>query len=170
MPPFVHRLRVRYHECDQQGRVFNAHYFAYFDIALTELWREAFGSYEQMIREGYDVVVADASARFKGAAAFDDEIDVAMTIANLGDTSMTTDIEVLRDGDVLVQGRMVHVWVDATSYEKAPIPERARERLRPQVAVREQVVWARRLDDPRLGLELVVELAGPPARVARVHA
>jgi acyl-CoA thioester hydrolase len=129
MAPFVHRLRVRYHECDQQGRVFNAHYFAYFDIALTELWREAFGSYEQMIREGYDVVVADASARFKGAAAFDDEIDVAMTIANLGATSMTTDIEVLRDGDVLVEGRMVHVWVDATSYEKAPIPERARELL-----------------------------------------
>ena len=129
MAPFVHRLRVRYHECDQQGRVFNAHYFAYFDIALTELWREAFGSYEQMIREGYDVVVADASARFKGAAAFDDEIDVAMTIANLGDTSMTTDIEVRRDGDVLVQWRMVHVWVDAASYEKALIPERARERL-----------------------------------------
>jgi acyl-CoA thioester hydrolase len=129
MAPFVHRLRVRYHECDQQGRVFNAHYFAYFDIALTELWREAFGSYEQMIREGYDVVVADASARFKGAAAFDDEIDVAMTIANLGDTSMTTDIEVRRDGDVLVEGRMVHVWVDATSYEKAAIPERARELL-----------------------------------------
>ena len=85
MAPFVHRLRVRYHECDQQGRVFNAHYFAYFDITLTELWREAFGSYEQMLREGYDVVVADASARFKGAAAFDDEIDVAMTIANLGE-------------------------------------------------------------------------------------
>jgi acyl-CoA thioester hydrolase len=129
MAPFVHRLRVRYHECDQQGRVFNAHYFAYFDIALTELWREAFGSYEQMIREGYDVVVADASARFKGAAAFDDEIDVAMTIAGLGDTSMTTDIEVRRDGEVLVEGRMVHVWVDATSYEKSPVPERARELL-----------------------------------------
>ena len=129
MAPFVHRLRVRYHECDQQGRVFNAHYFAYFDIALTELWREAFGSYEQMIRDGYDVVVADAGARFRGAAAFDDEIDVAMTIATLGDTSMTTDIEVRRDGDVLVEGRMVHVWVDATSYEKVPIPERARERL-----------------------------------------
>jgi acyl-CoA thioester hydrolase len=129
MAPFVHRLRVRYHECDQQGRVFNAHYFAYFDIALTELWREAFGSYEQMISEGYDVVVADASARFKGAASFDEEIDVAMTIANLGETSMTTDIEVRRDGDVLVAGRMVHVWVDATSYAKAPIPEHARSLL-----------------------------------------
>jgi acyl-CoA thioester hydrolase len=129
MAPFVHRLRVRYHECDQQGRVFNAHYFAYFDIALTELWREAFGSYEQMIREGYDVVVADASARFRGAAAFDEEIDVAMTIANLGETSMTTEIEVRRDGDVLVEGRMVHVWVDSKTYAKAPIPATARERL-----------------------------------------
>lgn len=127
--PFVHRLRVRYHECDAQGRVFNAHYFAYFDIALTELWREAFGSYQDMVREGYDVVVADASARFRGAAQFDDEIDVAMTIANLGKTSMTTDIEVRRDGEVLVEGRMVHVWVDAQSYEKASIPDAARERL-----------------------------------------
>jgi acyl-CoA thioester hydrolase len=127
--PFVHRLRVRYHECDQQGRVFNAHYFAYFDIALTELWREAFGSYEQMIRDGYDVVVADAGARFRGAAEFDDEIDVAMTIANLGETSMTTDIEVRRDGEVLVEGRMVHVWVDAASYEKAQIPDQARQVL-----------------------------------------
>ena len=129
MAPFVHRLRVRYHECDQQGRVFNAHYFAYFDIALTELWREAFGSYEQMVRDGHDVVVADARARFRGAAAFDEEIEVAMSIAKLGETSMTTDIEVLRDGEVLVEGRMVHVWVDARTYEKAPIPPLARERL-----------------------------------------
>jgi acyl-CoA thioester hydrolase len=127
--PFVHRLRVRYHECDAQGRVFNAHYFAYFDIALTELWREAFGSYQQMVREGYDVVVADAGARFRGAAEFDDEIDIAMTIDKLGETSMTTDIEVRRDGEVLVEGRMVHVWVDASSYEKARIPDEARERL-----------------------------------------
>ena len=129
MAPFVHRLRVRYHECDQQNRVFNAHYFAYFDIALTELWREAFGSYEAMVREGFDVVVADAGARFRGAAQFDDEVDVAMTIAKLGETSMTTDIEIRRDGDVLVEGRIVHVWVDAKSYEKTQIPARAREVL-----------------------------------------
>ena len=129
MAPFVHRLRVRYHECDQQGRVFNAHYFAYFDITLTELWREAFGSYEQMIRDGYDVLVADAGARFRGAAQFDEEIDIAMTVAKLGETSMTTDIEVRRDGEVLVEGRMVHVWVNAQNYEKARIPDSARELL-----------------------------------------
>jgi acyl-CoA thioester hydrolase len=126
---FVHRHRVRYHECDAQGRVFNAHYFAYFDIALTELWREAFGSYQQMVDEGYDVVVADAGARFRGAAQFDDEIDIEMTIAELGQTSMTTDIQVRREGDVLVEGRIVHVWVDARTYEKISIPDVARDRL-----------------------------------------
>ena len=36
----VHPLRVRYAECDPQGVVFNSRYLEYFDVALTELWRE----------------------------------------------------------------------------------------------------------------------------------
>ena len=125
----MHRLRVRYHECDAQQRVFNAHYFVYFDLALTELWREAFGSYVDTVRRGYDLVVAEATARFRGAARFDDEVDVALSIARLGETSMTSDLEVRRAGEVLVEGRMVHVWVDAERHEKRPIPDEARERL-----------------------------------------
>lgn len=132
--PFVHRLRVRYHECDQQGRVFNAHYFAYFDVALTELWREAFGSYHAMHDFGCDLVVAEASARFKGAARFDEEVDVALLVARLGETSMSTDVEVRRDGEVLVEGRMVHVWVDAEDFGKRSFPTEARERLAPFTA------------------------------------
>lgn len=132
--PFVHRLRVRYHECDAQQRVFNSHYFTYFDLALTELWREAFGSYDGMVQSGYDVVVAEATARFRGAARFDEEVDVALTIVKLGETSMTSDLEVRRDGELLVEGRMVHVWVDAECFEKRSIPDEARERLAPFVA------------------------------------
>lgn len=132
--PFVHRLRVRYHECDAQQRVFNSHYFTYFDLALTELWREAFGSYSEIVRSGYDLVVAEATARFRGAARFDDEVDVALSIARLGETSMTSDLEVRRGDEVLVEGRMVHVWVDADSFEKRPIPDEARARLQPFTA------------------------------------
>jgi acyl-CoA thioester hydrolase len=129
--PFVHPLRVRYHECDQQGRVFNAHYFAYFDIGITELWRAAFGAYGAMHELGYDLVVAEATARFRGAAKFDDEVDVALAVVRLGETSMTTEIEVRRDGEVLVEGRLVHVWVDADDLTKRPIPDVARQRLAP---------------------------------------
>ena len=121
--PFVHRLRVRFHECDPQGVVFNAHYFAYFDVALTEMWREAFGSYGEVVDSGTDVVVAEASATFRAPARFDDELDVTLGIDRLGTTSMTMATLIGRDGELLVEGRMVHVFVDTATMAKRPIPD-----------------------------------------------
>ncbi len=120
--PFVHRLRVRFHECDPQGVVFNAHYFSYFDIALTEMWREAFGSYANVVQNGTDVVVVEAGATFRNPARFDDEVDVELAIERLGTTSMTMAAAVRRDGELLVDGRMVHVFVDTATMGKKEIP------------------------------------------------
>jgi acyl-CoA thioester hydrolase len=133
-PPFVHRLRVRYHECDAQGIVFNANHFAYFDVTLTELWREAFGSYDAMVEAGTDVVVVDAAASFKASPRFDDLLDIEMTITRLGSSSMTSEFAERRNGDVLVTGRMVHVFVDPTTLAKQAIPDDIRARLAPWTA------------------------------------
>ena len=77
MSAFVHRLRVRYQECDPQGIVFNANYVAYVDIALTELWRSAFGSYDQVVAEhGIDLVVGSLTIDFRSSARPDDLIDL----------------------------------------------------------------------------------------------
>jgi acyl-CoA thioester hydrolase len=129
--PFVHRLRVRFHECDPQGVVFNAHYFAYFDVALTEMWREAFGSYADVVAGGTDVVVVEAAATFRAPARFDDELDVELVIDRLGTTSMTMATAIRRDGELLVEGRMVHVFVDTATMAKQAIPERLRSGLEP---------------------------------------
>ena len=127
---FAHRLRVRYHECDAQGIVFNANHFAYFDIALTELWREAFGSYDAMVQRGVDVVVAEAGARFLAPARFDDEVDIVLRIEKLGSTSMTTATQTLRaDGELLVSGTIRHVCVDPSTLAKQPFPDDVRETL-----------------------------------------
>ena len=104
MPAFVHRLRVRYHECDAQGVVFNAHYFAFFDITLTELWRRP-RILRRDARAGTDVVVAEASARFHAPARFDDELDIAMAVEHLGTTSMVSDLRVRRGDEELVASR-----------------------------------------------------------------
>jgi acyl-CoA thioester hydrolase len=133
-PPFVHQLRVRYHECDAQGIVFNAHHFAYFDITLTELWREAFGSYDALRESGSDLMVKDAQATFHASPRFDDLLDIELTIAKLGNSSMTCTFEEKRDGQVLVSGRLVHVFVDATSWKKQEIPADVRETLARYVA------------------------------------
>ena len=133
-PPFIHQLRVRYHECDAQGIVFNAHHFAFFDITLTELWREAFGSYDAMVESGTDVVVADAQATFHASPRFDDLLDIEMTIEKLGNSSMVTRFEEKRDGTLLVTGRMVHVFVTPGPNTKQQIPDDVRARLSGYVA------------------------------------
>jgi acyl-CoA thioester hydrolase len=127
--PFVHRLRVRFHECDPQGVVFNAHYFTYFDIALTEMWRAAFGSYQSVVEQGTDVVVVEATATYRAPARFDEEIDVELGVARLGTTSMTTETAIRRDGQLLVEGRLVHVFVDPSTMAKQEIPAHIRAGL-----------------------------------------
>ena len=129
--PFVHNVRVRYAECDRQGVVFNAHYFAYFDLAMTELWRSALGRYDAMIERGIDMVVAEAQARFLDAARFDDEIDLEVAVERLGTTGSTTRHRVVRDGDVLVEGVLRHVFVEPETLEKKPIPDWLRTALEP---------------------------------------
>ena len=127
--PFVHRLRVRFHECDPQGVVFNAHYFTYFDIALTEMWRAAFGSYQSVVEQGTDVVVVEASATYRAPARFDEEIEVELGVARLGTTSMTTQTAIRRDEQLLVEGRLVHVFVDPSTMAKQEIPAHIRAGL-----------------------------------------
>ena len=38
---YTHRIRVRFTETDAQAVVFYANYVAYFDILITEFWRDA---------------------------------------------------------------------------------------------------------------------------------
>jgi acyl-CoA thioester hydrolase len=128
---FVHRLRVRYAECDPQGVVFNAQYLAFADHALTELWRELFGGYHAMLDRGVDVVVAEACVRFRAPARFDEELDISMRIAHLGTTSMTLHDTITRaiDGVGIAEVDLRYVWVERASGGKTPIPDWARERL-----------------------------------------
>jgi acyl-CoA thioester hydrolase len=132
--PFAHRLRVRFAECDPQGVVFNAHFLAYFDVSITELWRAAFGSYQTMIDRGVDVVVADARLSFAAPARFDDLLTLDVEVTRLGNTSIHTHHRVWRDGKELVDGDMCHVLVALPSLVKEPLPDWVRDGLAPWVA------------------------------------
>lgn len=124
---------MRYAECDPQRIVFNANYFAYFDVAMTELWRAALGGYEVMTGKGVDMVVAEASARFRAGARFDDELELNVSISRLGSTSCTTRHLVRRDGATLVEGELRHVFVDSATLGKIEIPAWLRRALAPWV-------------------------------------
>jgi acyl-CoA thioester hydrolase len=127
--PFVHELRVRYGECDPQGIVFNANYLLYCDVVFTELWRAAVGPWQEMVERGIDAVVAEASLRFRSPARFDDVLRLEARVTDLGTTSLTTQIDVLRDGALLVEGRLRHVTVDTSNWEKTAVPGWVRDGL-----------------------------------------
>jgi acyl-CoA thioester hydrolase len=127
--PFVHELRVRYGECDPQGIVFNANYLSYFDVALTEMWREALGPWQDMVERGIDAVVAEANMRFRAPARYDDVIALCTRVASIDDTSFTTDIDALRGDELLVQGRLQHVIVNAETWSRTQLPDWIREGL-----------------------------------------
>jgi acyl-CoA thioester hydrolase len=130
--PFIHRLRVRYAECDPQGVLFNANYLAYIDHTITELWRAAYGGYQVMLDRGFDIVVGEVRMRFLGSARFDDEVVIEATVTHLGTTSVVTAYRFHRggrDGELLLDAEIRHVWVDRATATKTPMPDWAREGL-----------------------------------------
>lgn len=115
--------------------VFNGHYLFYFDVAVTELWREAIGPYDESMAElGVDIVVAEASVRYCRPLRFDEEFDLVVTIPRFGTTSMITAIACERDGEVRAEGELRQVFVRYGTAEKIPIPDPIRTALEPYAA------------------------------------
>ena len=128
---FRHRLRARFNECDPQGVVFYANYLMYVDVAMTEFWRASAGGYAAMVESGTDVMVAEATLRYRESARFDDEVEVCMWVTRLGTTSVAIGYRLERaaDGALLVEGELRQVFVDGTTYVKRAMPEAVREGL-----------------------------------------
>ena len=126
--PFRTNQRVRYHECDPQGVVFNANYLTYFDVAMTELWREL-GGYQAMVEAGVDMVVAEARILYRSPLRFDDEFEAEVEIARLGETSMTAELLLARGGEATAEGELRYVFIESGAGAKAPIPEAIRDGL-----------------------------------------
>jgi acyl-CoA thioester hydrolase len=127
--PYVHRLRVRYSECDRQGVVFNGHYLFLYDVALTEWFREAIGPYDEMVAAGTDLVVAESRLRYLSGARFDEELDIELGPLRIGTTSLTVAPRFRVGERTCVEGEVRHVFVDPATGSKREIPKEIRSAL-----------------------------------------
>ena len=112
-----------------QGGVYFARYPEYYDISLTELFRQALGSYQAMVDSGVDMVVAEQSLRYRSSARFDDVVDIAIEITHLGETSMQSRYRITRDDELIVEGELRHVFIDVPTKRKRPMPDEIRAAL-----------------------------------------
>jgi len=120
-------LRVRYHECDGQGIVFNAHYMAYVDMCAFEAEKALFGSHDEFLAHRTDVVVAEADLKFLAPARYDDELLVSQYLTHLGTTSLIFDFEIHRGGTLLLAANIRYVFIDPATVQPTAPPDAVRK-------------------------------------------
>ena len=123
----VHRLRVRWAEVDMQKIVFNAHYLAYFDIAISDYWRALALPYEEAMRQlGGELYVRKAVIEYHASARYDDQLDVALKCSRIGTSSMIFSGVIFRGDEVLVACELVYVFADPVAQTSRPVSEALR--------------------------------------------
>ncbi len=122
-------LRVRYVECDMQGRAFNGHYLTWVDMAHTEALRTLTGGYQALVERGIDFVVVAAEVQFRRPARFDDELVITVVIEPPVRTSLRSRYRIERGAELIAEAALTHVCVDAKTFEKMPWPDWFRDRL-----------------------------------------
>lgn len=122
-PETVHKLRVRYNECDRVGIVFNSNYLVYTDVAATEFWREHLGGYSQLNELNLDMVLAEANIKFRRPLEFDDEFEVKVSVGTVTARSLTMEFEFTRGGEQIAEIEISYVCVDSQEHTAQPIPD-----------------------------------------------
>jgi acyl-CoA thioester hydrolase len=129
---FAHRLRVRWAEVDMQKIVFNGHYLLYFDVAVMEYWRALGVNYPDglIARFGCDSVAVKSVVEYHASARFDQELDVCVRCARLGNSSSLYLLEIHRGDEHLISGELHYVNVDASTHKSIRLPDPLRELMR----------------------------------------
>ncbi|RZQ65762.1 acyl-CoA thioesterase [Amycolatopsis suaedae] len=116
-------LRVRFHECDPQSVVFNAHYLAYADMASFECLRELFGSHAAVTARGVDLVVAESNLRYHLPCRFDDELVVEVFTERVGRSSLVLRFAVRRGDELATEVINRYVWVSTETMRPVTPPD-----------------------------------------------
>lgn len=127
--PFRYPFRVRYAETDAQRMVFFGNYLIYYDTAISEYFRELGYDYANQVRDtGTDFHVVRASVDYHFPLRYDDEIEVGVRIARLGNASLhfAVAIFVAAKDEPASTGEIVWVNADQSTGKSAPAPESLR--------------------------------------------
>ncbi len=110
---FETTLRVRYAETDQMAVVHHSNYIIWFEAGRSELLRQLGFSYVEMEADGMNLPVAEVRCRYKHSARYDDEVTIRTRLAQMRDSLLRFQYEVVRksDGRLLAEGESVHLVV-----------------------------------------------------------
>jgi acyl-CoA thioester hydrolase len=140
MSHFIHRLDVRFRDCDALGHVNNAVYLTYLEQARFAHWRSLWGfgpgrsgvpvSGEPSPIPG--VILARVECDYKRPATYGEALEIRVTVADVGRSSFRYDYEIVDAlGRTVVTARTVQVMYDYAAGKPVPIPDDIRALLSP---------------------------------------
>ena len=131
MSPFIHRLEVRFRDCDPMGHVNNAVYLTYLEQTRFNHWRSlgGFGS-PQTPLEMPGVILARVEADYKRAARYGDTLEIRLVVGEIGRSSFRYEYEVVDElGRTVLTAKTVQVMYDYAAEKPVPIPDEIRALL-----------------------------------------
>ena len=122
-PDFEIALRIYWEDTDAGGVVFYANYLKFFERARTE-WLRALGHGQEQLRlnEGAMFVVSDTTLRYRRPARLDDLLRVTVKLAEVRRASITLAQQAWRGDELLTEGTIRIVCVDAGTFQPRSIP------------------------------------------------
>jgi len=128
---FSARTRVGFSDTDAQGIVYYGRYLPYFDLARVEYHRKL-GLLVMEVGPGVEFVMRALAVEYHAPAVFDDEIEVYVRVAKIGNSSATYEFAAYRARDdvLMVNATQTLVLVDLEGRKACPIPDEFRQRIR----------------------------------------
>ncbi len=122
-PDFELTLRIYWEDTDAGGVVFYANYLKFFERARTE-WLRALGHGQEQLRLNASAmfVVSDTTMRYRRPARLDDLLRVTVKLAEVRRASMTLAQQAWRGDELLTEGTIRIVCVDAGTFQPRSIP------------------------------------------------
>ena len=123
-------VRVRWMECDAQGIVYNGAYLGYLEIGQAEYYRNLGFAIYIIPQSGYfDFAVVKSTQEFKSPAKVDEIIELHVRVSNIGNTSLTLNLEIYPEGGdrLLTSIETVYVGYDAATESSRPVPDAIRK-------------------------------------------
>lgn len=120
---FRHSVRVPYAHVDQMGVVYYANYLVYFEMARSEMMREAGMPYSELEARGLRLPVIEAHCEYKAPARFDDLVEIRTRCTEIRGARVRIEYELLRGNVLLASGRTVHACVSPEGRVIRPFPE-----------------------------------------------
>ena len=128
---YTNRLTVRLQDTDAAGILFFANQLVFAHETYEKFLEEIDCSLAHVFEQrSYHIPLVHAEADYAKPVTVGDEIDVEMTVANIGNTSFTLDYLLTgTDGAEIGRCRTVHVTVGEADMKKITIPTELREGL-----------------------------------------